>query len=79
MNSQTPAEKLSEIDRDMEIIRKKLHALNRIVHNPKADGKSVFNAERDTLIYMSMLTDLWVQKKYVLDEIGHTEKNINIE
>ena len=76
MNNQNPTEKLSEIDRDMETIRKRLRELDRVVHNPKASPKLVYAAERNTLIYMSMLEDLWIQKKYVLEEIGHTEKNL---
>lgn len=70
MNSQTPAEKLSEIDRDMEIIRKKLHALNRIVHNPKASAKDVFTAEGNVHKYNDMLSDLMLQRKDALEQMG---------
>ena len=73
MGTQTPQEALSAIDREIERIREELKRLDGIKHNPRASAKKVFEAERNALIYMSMLSDLWFQKRHILEQIEKTE------
>lgn len=73
MSSQTLSEKLSEIDRDIETIKQKLQSLDGTIHNPRASAKDVFNAERNVHIYMDMLSDLMLQRRDALEQMGQTE------
>ena len=73
MSSQTLSEKFSEIDRDIETIKQKLKSLDGTIHNPRASAKDVFNAERNVHIYMDMLSDLMLQRRDALEQMGQTE------
>lgn len=73
MSSQTLSEKLSEVDRDIETIKQKLQLLDGTIHNPRASAKDVFNAERNVHIYRDMLSDLMLQRRDALEQMGQTE------